>query len=69
MFENFSDTQPDVKHWVLVEKFSGQERILPEFFLREKFDDSRWALITSGRDRYFDAYEYNYEFDDKVIRL
>lgn len=58
MFEDEYKTSPDEKHWVIDHKITGERRILPEAQLKNTFGTERWLHITSGRDRYFDAFPY-----------
>lgn len=62
-------TTPDMKHWVIIDNFRGEEKILPEVQLIEAFGDERWQKITSGLDDYFKAYEYNYEYTERGFKL
>ncbi len=62
-------SMPDVKHWVIVDSFRGEEKILPEAQLLEVFGEDRWRKITSGLDDYFTAYEYNFEYTERGFKL
>lgn len=62
-------SMPDVKHWVIVDSFRGEEKILPEAQLLEVFGEDRWRKITSGLDDYFTAYEYNFEYTNRGFKL
>ncbi|AUR85836.1 hypothetical protein NVP1081O_101 [Vibrio phage 1.081.O._10N.286.52.C2] len=62
-------SMPDVKHWVIIDSFTGEEKILPESQLKEAFSPDRWLKITSGLDDYFTAYEYNYDFKARSFKL
>ncbi len=62
-------SMPDIKHWVIIDSFTGQEKILPEVQLVEAFGKERWHKITSGLDNYFTAYEYNFEYTERGFKL
>ncbi len=63
------ESMPDIKHWVIVDNFRGEEKILPEAQLLEAFGEERWHRITSGLDDYFMAYEYNFEYTERGFKL
>lgn len=52
-------TQPEEVHVVLVERFSGNEKILPLEFCKSKFSEERWKNITNGSDKAFFMFPYN----------
>lgn len=49
---------PEHKNFYVIQKFSGDERILPEVRCIELFGEERWRRICSGQDRSFDAVPY-----------
>jgi hypothetical protein len=69
MLDDSHKSLPDVKHWVVVERYSSKERIVTEQQLKSAFGEKRWYKITSGTDDYFTAYEYNYEYTSRGFKL
>ncbi|AJT61025.1 hypothetical protein [Vibrio phage XZ1] len=62
-------SMPEIKHWVIIDAFTGEEKIIPEAQLLEAFGKERWLKITSGLDDYFTAYEYNFEYTERGFKL